>query len=204
MPRSRFFRALAALCAAITLASAPALAGEPIVKDLSPDGRFALRIIESKQDGTPPTVEIIERKSGKVAGALATEYFEATHNSLLWSADSKRVAFATHGQKEGEVSVLFWNAATSKFEDVELPEELPIPDIKFPKNDNGSVKNYGGTPKPVRWLKSGDLLMSKDSIMMSRDSGATYTGTITFTFVFDKARHATIHSVSKTKTTVDK
>ncbi len=180
------------------------LAGDPIIKDPSPDGRFALRISDSKEDNAPPIVEIIEKKSGNVAGKLVTEYYGADHNSLLWSADAKRVAFATHGQKEGEVSVLFWNSTASKFEDVEIPEELPSPDIKFPKNDSGSVKNYGGTPKPVRWLKSGDLLMSKNSIMMSRDSGATYTGTVTFTLVFDKRHHATIHDVSKTKTTVDK
>ena len=202
--RSPLLPALTALCAAITLASAPAVAGEPIIKDPSPDGRLALRISDSKDENSPPNIEIIEKNSGKVVHQLSTSYFgDGDNNMLVWSADSKRFAYATHGPKQGDVSAYIWNPATSKFEYAEIPEQLPDPDINFGKDAGGPVKNYGGAPKPLRWLKSGDLLMSNDAVMMSRKSGKTYTGTVTFSVSFDKAHHATIHNVSKTKTTVE-
>jgi len=198
--------ALAALCVVITLVSTPAFAGDPpVIKNPSPDGRFALRVSDAKEDGATPTIEIIEKKTGKVVNELSTSYFGNREDILLvWSADSKRAAFATRGPKQGDVSAYFWNATTSKFDYAEIPDDkLPDPDTNFGKDKDGPVKNYGGAPKPLRWLKSGDLLMSNDSVMMSRNSGKTYTGTVTFTVSFDKDRHATIHGVSKTRTKVD-
>ena len=47
----------------------PVLAGEEI-KYPSPDGRFALRITQSKDDEDHPTVELIEKDSGKVMVTL--------------------------------------------------------------------------------------------------------------------------------------
>ena len=96
------------------------LAAEEI-KNRSPDGRFALRITDDQK------VELIEKASGSVMVDLG----EAWHNPgqvsqiLVWSGDSKRVAYGNRGYKEGEVSVYFWNG--SSFEQVALPEELPSP-----------------------------------------------------------------------------
>jgi hypothetical protein len=179
-------------------------AGDPVIKSPSPDGRFALRVSDPKEEGATPTVELIEKKSGKVIVNLGTSYFSPRDGTyLVWSADSKRVAYATRGPKQGDVSVYFWDGTTFKY--AEIPEEaLPDPDIKFGKDaEGGGVKNYGGAPKPLRWLKSGELLMSNDSVMMSHVNGKTYTGTVTFTVSFDKDHHATVRNVSKTKTTVD-
>ena len=47
----------------------PVLAGEKI-KYPSPDGRFALRITQSKDDEDHPTVELIEKDFGKVMVTL--------------------------------------------------------------------------------------------------------------------------------------
>jgi hypothetical protein len=55
----------------------------------------------------------------------------------VWSLDSKRVAYENRGDKSGEVTVYFWNG--SAFEEASLPENLPSPDIKLPK-DCGAVK----------------------------------------------------------------
>jgi hypothetical protein len=170
-------------------------AGEEI-KYPSPDGRFALRIIDEQK------VELIEKGSGSVMVDLG----EAWHNPgqvsqiLVWSRDSKRVAYGNRGYKEGEVSVYFWNG--SSFEQVALPEELPSPDIKLPK-DCGAVKNYGGAATPVRWLKSGDLELSSDLMMLCRESGATCTGELRFTLAFDAQHHASVKKVGKTKTEVE-
>ena len=171
------------------------LAAEEEIKYLSPDGRFALRIVDEQK------VELIEKASGEVMVDLG----EAWHNpgqvsqTLVWSRDSRRVAYGNRGYKEGEVSVYFWNG--SSFEQVALPEELPSPDIKLPK-DCGAVKNYGGAATPVRWLRSGDLELSSDLMMLCRESGATCTAEVRFTIAFDAQHHPSVKNVGKTKTEV--
>jgi hypothetical protein len=199
MHRSFLFPAVLCLHVGAALSLA---ADAPTIRNPSPNGRFALRITESKEEAGPPTVELIEKQSGKVMVDLGTSYLSNRDDIVLvWSADSQRVAYATRGPKEGDVSVYFWNG--SKFEIAEMPETLPNPDIKFSKGAGGDVKNYGGAPRPLRWLKSGELLMSNDSMMLSRVDGKTYTGVVTFTLAFDKNHHATVRNVSKTKTTVE-
>ena len=42
-----------------------------------------------------------------------------------------------------------------------------------------------------------------DSIMMSREDGATYTGVVVFTLGFDSQHRAFARKVGKTKTTVE-
>ncbi len=63
------------------------------IKFPSPDGRFALRITQPKDDEYHPTVELIEKDSGKVMvtlhSASDTELFDASESALVWSADSK-------------------------------------------------------------------------------------------------------------------
>ena len=165
------------------------------IKDPSPDGRFALRITDEQK------VELVEKASGRVMVYLG----EAWHNPgqvsqiLVWSGDSKRVAYGNRGYKEGEVSVYFWNG--SSFEQIPLPEDLPSPDIKLPK-DCGAVKNYGGAATPVRWLRSGDLKLSSDLMMLCRESDATCTAEVRFTLAFDAQHHASVKKIGKTKTEV--
>jgi len=175
----------------------PLLAAEAL-KYPSPDGRFALQITESNLGVSGERkVELIEKAAGKVMIELGVAWRSQV---LVWSPDSKWVAYGKRGDKAGEVSVYFWNGST--FEEVALPEELPSPDIKFRKN-SGTVKNYGGAVTPLRWLKSGDLELSSDSIMLDRNSGATYTGELRFTLAFDAQHHASVKKVGKTKTKVD-
>ena len=117
----------------------------------------------------------------------------------MWSPDSKRVAYANRGDKWGEVKVYLWNGTT--FDEASLPEDLPSPDIKLPK-DCGAVKNYGGTATPLRWLRSGDLELSSDLMMLCRESGATCTAEVRFTLAFDAQHHASVKKIGKTKTEV--
>jgi hypothetical protein len=97
--------------------------------------------------------------------------------------------------------VCFWNG--SGFDKVFLPENLPAPEIKFPKGKGEDVKPYRGGVKPLRWLKSGELEMSSEDMMLSRDDGKTYTGVLQFTISFDAQHHASVKKVGKTKTSVD-
>ena len=101
------------------------------------------------------------------------------------------------------MSVYFWNGST--FEEVPLPDDLPSPDIKFRKeHESGHVKNYGGAVTPLRWLKSGELELSSDAMMLHSNSGATYTAELRFTIAFNARHHASVKKIGKTKTEVDK
>jgi len=180
------------------------------IKYPSPDGRFALRITQPKDDEYHPTVELIEKDSGKVMvtlhSASDTELFNPSESVLVWSADSKSVAYGFRDSPPG-VSVVsrgalvcFWNG--SGFDKVFLPENLPVPKIKFPKGKGENVKPYGGGVKPLRWSKSGDLEMSSEDMMLLEDDGKSYTGVLQFTISFDAQHHASVKKVGKTKTEV--
>ena len=170
----------------------------------SPDGRFALQITMPESRSGPPTVELIEKASGNVMVDLGNVYGNHLVDTVLvWSADSKWVAYGTRDNREGEVHIYFWSG--SDFEEIALPDELPDPDIKFSKAaDSGGVKNYGGAVKPLRWLTNRELELSSDSTMLSRVDDRSYTGVVRFTLVFDAQHHAAVHKTGKTKTTIDR
>ena len=175
-----------------------------IIKFPSPNGRFAMRITEPNgPDDVERKIELIEKESGKVMVELGIAYRAHLPDTVLvWSANSKWVAYGTRGDKDGEASVYFWNGTA--FEEVPLPQQMPEPDIHFGKGAGDSVKNYGGATKPLRWLKTGELELSSDSMMMSRVNEKGYTGVVKFTVAFDAHRHTTVHKVGKSRTTVDK
>ena len=188
----------------------PSLNAEEI-KYPSPDGRFALRITQSRNNEYHPTVELIEKSSGKVMVTLHSgsddELFDASESVLVWSADSKSVAYGFRASPPGArvlslgALVCFWNG--SGFDKVFLPENLPSPRIKFPKGKEENVKPYGGGVKPLKWLKSGDLEISSEDMMLSRDDGKSYTGVLRFTVSFDAQHKPSVKNVGKTKTEVE-
>ncbi len=143
---------------------------EEDIKYPSPDGRFALRITQSKDDEYHPTVGFRANPPGARLVELGT-------------------------------LVCFWNG--SGFDKVFLPENLPQPDIKFPKGKRRERETLGGGVRPLRWLKSGDLEMSNEDMMLSRDDGKSYTRVLQFTISFDAQHHASVKKIEKTKTEVD-
>jgi hypothetical protein len=166
---------------------------EPPIRFPSPDGRFALRI-SWPADAKEPKAELIEKASGTAIVDLGLPYHRQV---MVWSADSKWLAYLNRGDKSGELSVYFWNG--TGFENIQLPEDLPSPNIKFPKT-TGGVKNYGGAVEPLRWSKPGELQLKSDAMMLGREDSVTYTGVVRFTLSFDAKHHVTIKNVSKTKT----
>jgi hypothetical protein len=188
------------------------LAAAEEIKYPSPDGRFALRITQSKDDEYHPTVELIEKHSDTVLltlhnGQEDTDLFDPSEAVLVWSADSKRVAYGFRANPPGArvvergVLVCFWNG--SGFDKVFLPDNLPSPRIKFPKGKEENVKPYGGGVTPSRWLKSGELELTSEDMMLSRDDGKSYTGMVRFTISFDAKHKASVKNVGKTKTEVE-
>ena len=169
----------------------------------SPDHRFSLKVIAPGTEGGETKLQVVEKASGNVVGDLGTDYPTImSHIKVVWSGDSKRVAYRTAGVKEWSTNVYFWDGSAFRY--IELPEELPTPDIKFRKSDeSGGVKNYGGGVTPVRWLKSRDLELTSEERQMARESSRTYTGSITITIGFDAQQRASVKSVTKSKTRVE-
>lgn len=173
----------------------PVLAAEEEIKYPSPDEKFALRITEpTEADGGK--IALIDKASGEVMVDLGAA---SRSQVLLWSPDSKWVAYGNRGAKESEVSVYCWNGST--FDEVPLPDDLPFPDIKFRKNV-GSIRHYGAWLTPLKWSKPGELELSNEVLMLDRDSGADYTGVLRFTLAFDAQHHASVKKVGKTKTNI--
>ena len=101
----------------------------------SPDGRFALKINVPKESADAK-LEMIEKTSGQIVGDLGTDYASIiSHIKVVWSADSKRLAFRTAGQKVWHTSVYFWNG--SVFKNVPLPDELPSARDQIPQERRG-------------------------------------------------------------------
>ena len=188
----------------------PSVMAEEEIKYQSPDGRFALRIVQPKDDEYHPIIDLIEKDSDKALVNLHdgsdSDAFDASECVLVWSADSRRVAYGFRANPPGArmlelgTLVCFWNG--SGFDRVFLPENLPQPDIKFPKGKGENVKPYGGGVRPLSWLKSGELEISNEEMMLTRDDGKSYTGVVKFTISFDAQHHASVKKVGKTKTEV--
>ena len=156
-------------------------------------------------------MELIEKDSGKLILMLHdgsdTDLFDPSECVLVWAADSKRLAYGFRANPPGarveerSTLICFWNG--SGFDKVFLPENLPSPRIKFPKGKEGNVKPYGGGVTPLRWVKSGELELSSEDMMLSRDDGKSYTGVLRFTISFDAQHKASVKTIGKTKTEVE-
>jgi hypothetical protein len=169
----------------------------------SPDGRFTLKMSLANKEAEEATLQVVEKASAKVVGDLGTDYASIlSHPKVLWSRDSKRLAYRSAGRKEWSTSVAFWDGSAFKY--VPLPEELPSPTIQFRKSDaTGGVKNYGGGQEPLRWLKSGELELLGTERQMAHESSRTYTASMTITIGFDAQHHASVKAASKSKTRVE-
>ena len=168
------------------------------VRFASPDGRFALRVADLK-------VDLIETTTGKVIvdlGALwinRDDESDREHPVLVWSGDSKWVAYGTRTFASGSTTVYFWDG--SAFKELALPAKLPEPKIKARKGDGG-VKLKGYAVEPLKWINPGELEMSSKLMGEGRDIGFHYTGSIVITVTFDARHRASVKKITGTKTEV--
>ena len=166
------------------------------IKFPSLDGRFALRVADLK-------VDLIETPSGKVMVDLGTLWINRDDESereepvLVWSADSKWVAYGTRTFAAGSTTVYFWDG--SAFKELALPAKLPEPKIKPRKGDSG-VKLKGYAVEPLKWINPGELELSSKLIGEGRDIGFHYTGSIVITVTFDARHRASVKKITGTKT----
>jgi len=171
----------------------------------SPDGRFALRVTNDLK------VDLIDQASGNVVLELPTPLRK--EDKVIWSADSKWLAFNHRGNetaeltgasgKTTEVTVYFWNGAS--FEKVKLPE-LPEPQLQL-KSYKKAGHPFGrelhfdkDDVTPLRWLKSGALEVSREyGITDNTVESVSYSRVYIITIGFDAKRVAFVQNITKQK-----
>ena len=168
------------------------------IKFPSPDGRFELRVADLK-------VDLIETASGKVMIDLGTLWINRDTNTdrevprLVWSDDSKWVAYGTRTSASGSTTVYFLDG--SAFKKLALPAKLPEPKIK-PREGDSDVKLKCYADEPLKWIRPGELEVSSKLMGIGRDVGFRYTGSIVITVAFDASGRASVKNVTDTKTEV--
>lgn len=129
------------------------------IRDSSPDGKFALHIGSQNESGYVES-GIIELGTNKVVlDFRSLGHPNEEDAKLVWSADSQRVAFFEPTKRGGLTRVFFRDGAS--FEQIELPT---LPDPKLPKKPQANVSDKSITflVQPIRWLKSGALVIYRE------------------------------------------
>jgi lipoprotein NlpI len=175
---------VASLAATLGL-SITAHAGE-IIKDRSPDGRFALQLSADEDAFELGLIDLGTHKELVSLNSLGSPY--ANHSSLLWSPDSKRVAY-TEGSRRGGYTTVYQQKGDG-FEEVKLPE-LPDCEAKHVQ------KVYEASLSAERWLTASTLMLLNRGGWTTEDGGdGECEKSVTITF--DAKGKASIQKVRST------
>ena len=174
------------ICSVVTLCalSITANAGE-VIKDRSPDGRFALLMAAAEEDG-PFGMGLIETETKKELvhlGSVGNPYAQNSH--LIWSPDSKRVAYNEDNRRGGDATV--YQQKGSGFEEVKLPQ-LPSCEAKH------VLKVYEASLVAERWLNANTLTVV-DRSGWTAENGEDGECEKTVTIKFDAKGKASIQNV---------
>src|SRR6266513_4316484 len=174
----------------------PSLQAKDIIMDKSPDGNFALRVQLPKEAGDQPKVGMINLPTEEAVLELDCPprcYEGNAKPELLWFSDSQRVAYYTPHEHGGYTSVYFRRC--SSFEEVQFPT---IPNLKFPRQARPDEQTITSIEEPIRWLKSGALVLHEEQDKLLAGSAAQKV-----TIGFDKHGHGSVLKVKAKKVTED-
>jgi hypothetical protein len=174
---------------------------KPIIKDKSPDGKFALQIVKKEEIGWEAAIISLKDK----AAVVELEVYQNQGDSfikqgrLVWSKDSQEVAYFEPDRKGGSTHVYF--RKKSEFEEVDLPEP---PKCKVVAPSGASyVSTDDSTTKPVKWLSSDALVLNVESTnwMEKEEGGDQFARTCSqdVTITFDANHKASVKSVKQVK-----
>jgi hypothetical protein len=169
-------------------------AEKEIIKDKSPDGKFALRVWKGEEGWEAAIVDVRTKKS-LVDLDVYGNYVERMR--LVWSKDSKRVAHFEPDRRGGTTHIYFRDG--SKFEEVPFPSgEVPECHGNLTAEEEKKfVKTTEATESPKAWLKSGALVIAVDESWITEDGGGNCSQTVTI--AFDPNRKAFVQSVTDKK-----
>ena len=170
------------------------------IKCQSPDGKFAMLLTHDAEGGYK--AQLVEVSSHKPVVELATNvaYPPVKDCKLVWSPDSKRVAFFEANRRGGDTTVYFRNDAG--FTESALPElamdSCATAAEKKELKAQGVLKFIEGNTTPKQWLKSGALVVVNDQGWETND-GNLRGCTQTVTIAFDVKHKASIARVTEKK-----
>ncbi|HEY4271857.1 MAG TPA: hypothetical protein VGM65_07615 [Candidatus Udaeobacter sp.] len=159
------------------------LAGEEIVKDKSPDGKFALRI-----EGW--NTEIIESATKKKV--IDLENLAGHDATLIWSGDSQRVAYFNESRELHTTTVYYRKGST--FTEIPLPEFPRCDEVKDKGPEELRRTFYTVTPK--YWQDSGALFLSISG-EWETSSGQFVGCEQDLTIAFDAQHQASVQKAEK-------
>jgi hypothetical protein len=137
---------------------AVSLNAREVITCKSPDGKFALRHSHAEQQPYAGDTAIIEASTKKVVMPL-TSNREISQLALVWSSDSKRVAYY-HAELERQQTRVFFRTRSS-FNEIKLPE-LPSPRTPPVVATTDADAKTSTRIQPIEWFPSGDLLLEKE------------------------------------------
>ena len=158
------------------------------IKFPSPDGKFALRLFVDYAHGLAQTAIIKMPKHAVVRELDDKGAPYIWEQKLVWSADSRRVAFFRTNHRGGDTTVYFRTG--DSFKEVELPE-LPSPEFSPERPEACEVLEH--VDRPIRWLESGALLLYSKLEDECENKGA-----VEITIGFDKEHKPSILKATKT------
>ena len=140
------------------------------IRDVSPDGKFGLRISCSSEPEDPDnidstlvtSVDLVSLPSKKVFVSVAEE---GTPPRLIWPPDSKWVAFPFSEGHRITYTHVYHLSGDDFVSMVRENEELLVP-------TKADVRNEYVTP--VRWLKPGVLLLEQQDILRGGEGKDVY------------------------------
>ena len=175
-----------------------------IIKDKSPDRKFALRLTKG-EEGWGAAIIGLKSKDDVVGLEIYQNQSDLfiKQGHLVWSKDSQRVAYFEPDRRGGSTTVYF--RIGSEFKEVSIPYGDPLGDFpacedkSFEKNSNDPyVKDIEATARPVKWLPSGELVLAVHCTRIT-ESGATGSSAKTITIAFDADHKASVKSVKDEK-----
>jgi len=186
----------------IALGVVSLLQAEEIIKDKSPDGKFALRMTHGKEGWDTEIIETATKKKVTDLESVATsgekdrlDWMVSSRQpidkyghdaTLIWSRDLQRVAYFNEDRSR-TTSVYFRDG--SKFEEVSLPEFPKCDEIK--NEDPKYLKTASYTVTPIYWMDSGGLSLTVNGDYQTI-KGDSIKCEQWFTMAFDAQGKATI------------
>jgi hypothetical protein len=172
----------------------PSLEAKGTIRDKSPDGEFAFRITK-EDEGWGAAIIHLKGKQDVVGLEIYQNFTEEAH--LVSPKDSARVAYFEPDRRGGGTTVYFRKG--SDFEEVALPYgDFPVCEEKPSEKDRGDkyLKTVEATTQPVKWLRSGDLVLEQHS-ESEMENGSTRDCGQTITVAFDSDHKASVRSAKQ-------
>ncbi len=177
---------------------AVSLQGDEATTCQSPDRKFALRCVYADKQPYNGEAAIVDLETHKNVFSLNPNW-TLGYTKLVWSADSKRVAYF-FGKGGGSwtyqmgMRVFTRTAGTSSFNEIALPEP---PTLKLPKNAIGSEPDTATKVEPIKWNGPTELLVEKELV-----NPAWARAAVKFTLAFDQNNQASIRNVEQEKVSI--